>query len=111
MKLLIERNEYNAGHLEPSPSESSDSDVEVTKDLENSMLMQSLLDPSSPTFIDRPLPDSLFSDEDSEKVVDKVVDKVDKVDKVTAALPPLSEEDRKQHNNSKIPFLKNQLIK
>lgn len=60
------------GHLEPSPSESSDSDVEVTKDLEmsleNSLLMQSLLDPTSPTFLDRPLPDCLFSDEDNEKL-------------------------------------------
>lgn len=60
------------GHLEPSPSESSDSDVEVTKDLEmsleNSLLMQSLLDPTSPTFLDRPLPDCLFSDEDTEKM-------------------------------------------
>lgn len=61
----------NVGHLEPNPSESSDSDVEVTKDLEmsleSSLLMQSLLDPTSPTFLDRPLPDCLFSDEDTEK--------------------------------------------
>lgn len=35
--------------------------------LENSLLMQSLLDPTSPTFLDRPLPDCLFSDEDTEK--------------------------------------------
>ena len=55
------------GHLEPSPSESSDSDIEMTKDLENSLLMRSLLDPSSPTFFDRPLADSLFSDEDTDK--------------------------------------------
>ena len=45
--------------------------MEVTKDLEmsleNSFLMQSLLDPTSPTFFDRPLPDCLFSDEDTEK--------------------------------------------
>lgn len=45
--------------------------MEVTKDLEmsleNSLLMQSLLDPTSPTFLDRPLPDCLFSDEDTEK--------------------------------------------
>ena len=54
--------------MEPSPSESSDSDVEVTKDLDNSMLMQSLLDPSSATFFDKPLPESLFSDEDVDAV-------------------------------------------
>lgn len=46
--------------------------MEVTKDLEmsleNSLLMQSLLDPTSPTFLDRPLPDCLFSDEDTEKM-------------------------------------------
>ena len=53
--------------MEPSPSESSDSDVEVTKDLENSILMQSLLDNTSPNFFDRPLSDSLFSDEDTDK--------------------------------------------
>ncbi len=45
--------------------------MEVTKDLEMSLestlLMQSLLDPTSPTFLDRPLPDCLFSDEDTEK--------------------------------------------
>ena len=45
--------------------------MEVTKDLEtsleNSLLMQSLLENSSPGFLDRPLPDCLFSDEDSEK--------------------------------------------
>ena len=69
--------------------------------------MQSLLDPSSPSFIDRPLPDSLFSDEDSEKVdrIDKVekVDKMDKVDKVDKIAPPTLtalEEDRKQHSSN-----------
>jgi hypothetical protein len=45
--------------------------MEVAKDfetsLENSLLMQSFLDPSSPTFLDRPLPDCLFSDEDTDK--------------------------------------------
>lgn len=44
----------------------------MTKDLEmsleNSLLMQSLLDPTSPTFLDRPLPDCLFSDDDTEKL-------------------------------------------
>jgi len=45
--------------------------MEAAKDfeasLENSLLMQSFLDPSSPTFLDRPLPDCLFSDEDTDK--------------------------------------------
>ena len=68
------------------------------------MLMQSLLDPSSPSFIDRPLPDSLFSDEDSEKVdrIDKVekVDKMDKVDKIAPPTLTALEEDRKQHSSN-----------
>ena len=65
------------------------------------MLMQSLLDPSSPSFIDRPLPDSLFSDEDSEKVdrIDKV-EKVDKVDKIAPPTLTALEEDRKQHSSN-----------
>ena len=66
--------------------------------------MQSLLDPSSPSFIDRPLPDSLFSDEDSEKVdrIDKVekVDKMDKVDKIAPPTLTALEEDRKQHSSN-----------
>lgn len=57
--------------MEPNPSESSDSDPEATKDietsLENSALMQSLLGTTSPTFLDRPLADCLFSDEDVDK--------------------------------------------
>ena len=63
--------------------------------------MQSLLDPSSPSFIDRPLPDSLFSDEDSEKVdrIDKV-EKVDKVDKIAPPTLTALEEDRKQHSSN-----------
>lgn len=57
--------------MEPSPSESSDSDADGAKDLEatleSSLLMQSLLDPSSSTFLDRPLPDCIFSDEEADK--------------------------------------------